>query len=226
MAKRVGIAFLAGEGGIVGGRLGELEIDALLLDATGADDADRDLRAAVEAVDAVDKRGSERVVGRDRHREQPALTARLERMEHGERRNVVAVAADVGVEDHRHRGRCVEDRRGRAERRRNKKRPGQAAASESCHPKGSPGKDYPPSLHAVCRRPTPPAAKAPAQATASIRSSATTAHFAVSSSTRITFTASPASRCSRLQQRWARSIRYIVAHMQTTGERKRISCSG
>ena len=65
-----------------------------------------------------------------------------------------------------------------------------------------------------------------AQATASIRSSATTAHFAVSSSTRITFTASPASRCSRLQQRWARSMRYIVAHMQTTGERKWISCSG
>ena len=103
MAKRVGIAFLAGKGGVVLGRLGELEIDALLLDATGADDADRNLRAAIEAVDAIDEWGSEGVVGRDCHREQPALLARLEGMEHGERRDVVAIAADVGVEDHRHR---------------------------------------------------------------------------------------------------------------------------
>ena len=36
----------------------------------------------------------------------------------------------------------------------------------------------------------------------------------------------PAARFSRLQHRCARSMRYIVAHMQTTGERKWISCSG
>ncbi len=46
------------------------------------------------------------------------------------------------------------------------------------------------------------------------------AQWAVSSSTRITFTGLPAARRSRLQARWARSIRYIVAHMQTTGDRK------
>lgn len=62
--------------------------------------------------------------------------------------------------------------------------------------------------------------------TASIRSSAVTAHLAVSASTKIVFTGWPASRCSRLQQRWARSIRYIVAHMHITGERNRICCSG
>ena len=62
--------------------------------------------------------------------------------------------------------------------------------------------------------------------TASIRSRAVRDHFAVSSSTRITFTGLPRSRCSRLQARWAKSIRYIVAHMQTVGERKRMVCSG
>ena len=49
---------------------------------------------------------------------------------------------------------------------------------------------------------------------------------AVSSSTRITFTGVPAARFSSAQQRCGRSMRYIVAHMQTTGERKWISCSG
>ena len=71
-----------------------------------------------------------------------------------------------------------------------------------------------------------PAPRAGPHFTASIRSSASTAKRAVSSSTRMTFTGLPASRCSRLQQRWARSMRYIVAHMQTTGERKCTSWPG
>ena len=54
----------------------------------------------------------------------------------------------------------------------------------------------------------------------SIRSNAFRASPAVWSSSRITFTGVPAARFSTAQQRCAKSIRYIVAHMQTTGERK------
>jgi hypothetical protein len=56
--------------------------------------------------------------------------------------------------------------------------------------------------------------------TCSIRSRATSDQRLVSASTSITFTCRPAARFSRLQHRCAKSIRYIVAHMQTTGDRK------
>ena len=56
--------------------------------------------------------------------------------------------------------------------------------------------------------------------TANIRSKAISDHRVVSSSTRILLTGVPAARFSRLQHKWAKSMRYIVAHMQTTGERK------
>ncbi len=54
----------------------------------------------------------------------------------------------------------------------------------------------------------------------SIRSSATSDQRLVSSSTSMRFTTLPAARFSRHQHRCARSIRYMVAHMHTTGERK------
>ena len=56
--------------------------------------------------------------------------------------------------------------------------------------------------------------------TRNIRSSATSDQRDVSSSTSITLTRFPAARFSTLQQRCARSMRYMVAHMQTTGDRK------
>ena len=42
----------------------------------------------------------------------------------------------------------------------------------------------------------------------------------VSSSTWTTLTGVPAASFSNDQQRWAKSIRYMVAHMQTIGERE------
>lgn len=59
--------------------------------------------------------------------------------------------------------------------------------------------------------------------TSSIRSSANRLHSEVSWSTSTTFTGLPSSRFSRLQHRCARSIRYMVAHIQMTGLRKWIS---
>ena len=56
--------------------------------------------------------------------------------------------------------------------------------------------------------------------TSSIRSNATNDWAAIWSSTRIWFTTSPTSKFSSDQARCARSMRYIVAHMHTTGERK------
>ena len=56
--------------------------------------------------------------------------------------------------------------------------------------------------------------------TCNMRSRATSDHFVVSSSTSITLTGVPATRFSKLQQRCAKLMRYIVAHMQTTGDRK------
>jgi len=55
---------------------------------------------------------------------------------------------------------------------------------------------------------------------ASIRSSATRPQWAVSASTLMRLTGVPCSRFSRHQARWGKSIRYIVAHMQTIGDRK------
>ena len=56
--------------------------------------------------------------------------------------------------------------------------------------------------------------------TASILSSAIRLQRVVSSSTSILFTTCPSRRFSSVQHRCARSIRYIVAHMHTTGLRK------
>ena len=61
---------------------------------------------------------------------------------------------------------------------------------------------------------------------ASMRSSATRAQRAVSGSTLIRLTGVPCARFSRHQARWGMSIRYMVAHMQTMGERKWIVLSG
>ena len=65
-----------------------------------------------------------------------------------------------------------------------------------------------------------------AQFTSSIRSSAIRAQWAVSAGTLIRLTGVFRARFSRHQARWGRSIRYMVAHMQTIGERKWICLVG
>ena len=62
--------------------------------------------------------------------------------------------------------------------------------------------------------------------TASIRSRAIKLHRATSSLTVMVFSIVPRTIFSKLQHKCAKSIRYIVAHIQTSGERKCISCSG
>ena len=78
------------------------QVSTLFDDASFADDADRDIAAAVERVDRVDERGGQLVVDADRDRQQPASAARFEGVDHPERQHVVAIAADIGVEDEPH----------------------------------------------------------------------------------------------------------------------------
>ena len=54
---------------------GQLQVSARRLDATRPDEADRYVGAAVERVDAVSKRARLRMIGRHRHRQQPASAA-------------------------------------------------------------------------------------------------------------------------------------------------------
>ena len=64
------------------------------------------------------------------------------------------------------------------------------------------------------------------QVTWSIRSRAIRAQCAVSAGTLMRLTGVPRARFSRHQARWGRSIRYMVAHMQTIGDRKWIGLVG
>ena len=76
-------------------------------------------------------------------------------------------------------------------------------------------------------RPGAPAARLTARQTvASIRSRATRAHEAVSSSTVIRLRTSPATRPSSTQARWAASMRNMVEHGQTSGSRETTVLSG
>src|SRR5579875_851667 len=61
---------------------------------------------------------------------------------------------------------------------------------------------------------------------ASMRSSATRAQYAVSSSTLTWLITSPCTSASSTQARYAGWMRYIVEQGQTTGSRQKISCSG
>ena len=79
------------------------QISALLDHAALAHDADRNIPAAVERIDGIDKRGGQLVIDADRDGEQPASAARLEGVNHPERQHVIAIAADIGVEDEPHR---------------------------------------------------------------------------------------------------------------------------
>ena len=55
--------------------------------------------ALVERIDRVDERSGQLVIDADRDGQQPAEPARLQRVNHPQRQHVVAIAADVGVED-------------------------------------------------------------------------------------------------------------------------------
>ena len=59
-----------------------------------------------------------------------------------------------------------------------------------------------------------------------MRWSAIRAQCLSSSGTEIWFTTRPSARFSIAQHRWGASIRYIVEHWQTVGERKKIFLSG
>ena len=72
----------------------------------------------------------------------------------------------------------------------------------------------------------PPARSGVTQTVASIRSRATRAHEAVSSSTVIRLRTSPSTRPSRTQARWAASIRNMVEHGHTRGSRETTVLSG
>ena len=80
--------------------------------------------------------------------------------------------------------------------------------------------------HAKKAGPAPTSVPARAQMVASMRSRATLAQDAVSSSTTIRLRTSPATRPSSTQARWAASMRNIVEQGQTSGSRERIVLSG
>ena len=75
------------------------QVSALFDHASLADDTDRNVAAAVECVDRVDKRSRKLMIDADRNGQQAARAARLKRVNHPERQHVVAIAADVGIED-------------------------------------------------------------------------------------------------------------------------------
>ena len=57
--------------------------------------------ASVERIDRIDKRCGQLVIDADRDGQEPAKPSRLERVDHPQGQHVVAIAADVGVEDQR-----------------------------------------------------------------------------------------------------------------------------